>query len=195
MKDVQGVVFDLDGTLVTCQLCFQKMRQEIGCPLDEDILKFVESLSPNEKLVANQHIEQMELEDAHNATWITGAKKFITLLSSLNMPTAIITRNSREASDIKKRTNRIPIDTVVTREDAPAKPDPTALLALSEQWQILPKNMLYVGDYLHDINVAKNAGVKSALFCESDIPSYAKEADLVFHHYDELIRLFNTANT
>lgn len=190
MKHIDGVIFDLDGTLVSCELCFKTMRQEIGCPLDEDILAFVDNLDDDAKQIANDTIKRLELNDAYAATWITGAQEFIEHLNHLAIPTAIITRNSREASGIKITNNRIPIKTVITREDAPAKPDPTALINLSNQWQIPPEKLLYVGDYLHDINIAKNAGVNSALFCEQMIPNYAHLADHVFENYQSLKALF-----
>lgn len=190
MKHIKGVVFDLDGTLVSCDLCFQKMREEIGCPLEEDILTFVASLDDKAQTIANRKIKDLELADAYAATWIDGAKQFIKLLASYSIPMAIITRNSREASLIKKNNNQIPIDRIISREDAPAKPDPTALISLAEEWQLAPNTLLYIGDYLYDIEIARNAGVQSALFCEHGMPEYAKDADYVFECYKDFASLF-----
>jgi HAD superfamily hydrolase (TIGR01549 family) len=190
MKHIKGVVFDLDGTLVSCDLCFQKMREEIGCPLEEDILTFVASLDDKAQTIANRKIKDLELADAYAATWIDGAKQFIKLLASYSIPMAIITRNSREASLIKKNNNQIPIERIISREDAPAKPDPTALISLAEEWQLAPNTLLYIGDYLYDIEIARNAGVQSALFCEHGMPEYAKDADYVFECYKDFASLF-----
>jgi HAD superfamily hydrolase (TIGR01549 family) len=190
MKHIKGVVFDLDGTLVSCDLCFQKMREVIGCPLEEDILTFVASLDDKAQTIANRKIKDLELADAYAAKWIDGAKQFIQLLASYSIPMAIITRNSREASLIKKNNNQIPIERIISREDAPAKPDPTALISLAEEWQLAPNTLLYIGDYLYDIEIASNAGVQSALFCEHDMPEYAKDADYVFECYKDFASLF-----
>jgi HAD superfamily hydrolase (TIGR01549 family) len=190
MKHIKGVVFDLDGTLVSCDLCFQKMREVIGCPLEEDILTFVASLDDKAQTIANRKIKDLELADAYAATWIDGAKQFIKLLASYSIPMAVITRNSREASLIKKNNNQIPIDRIISREDAPAKPDPTALISLAEEWQLAPNTLLYIGDYLYDIEIARNAGVQSALFCEHGMPEYAKDADYVFECYKDFASLF-----
>ncbi|TMO83019.1 HAD family hydrolase [Pseudoalteromonas spongiae] len=191
MKHIKGVIFDLDSTLVTCKLCFKTMRKEIGCPLEQDILQFVDALDEPKQSIANHTIKRLELDDAHSATWIEGAEHFVQYLINKNYPTAIITRNSVEASSIKIANNQIPIETVITREDAPAKPDPTALLMLAEKWNIAPANLLYIGDFLHDINIAKNAGVESALFCEFETPDYAHQADYVFESYAELLQRFD----
>jgi HAD superfamily hydrolase (TIGR01549 family) len=190
MKHIKWVVFDLDGTLVSCDLCFQKMREVIGCPLEEDILTFVASLDDKAQTIANRKIKDLELADAYAAKWIDGAKQFIQLLASYSIPMAIITRNSREASLIKKNNNQIPIERIISREDAPAKPDPTALISLAEEWQLSPNTLLYIGDYLYDIEIARNAGVQSALFCEHGMPEYAKDADYVFECYKDFASLF-----
>ena len=73
---------------------------------------------------------------------------------------AIVTRNCREATAIKLANNAIPIDIVLTREDAPAKPDPTALLMVARQWQLNAEDCLYVGDFIYDQLAAENAGMK-----------------------------------
>jgi len=52
---------------------------------------------------------------------------------------------------------------VLTRECAPAKPDPTALLMIAEQWQIAPTQCLYVGDYIYDQLAAEKAGMRWVL--------------------------------
>ncbi|AIY67154.1 HAD family hydrolase [Pseudoalteromonas piratica] len=193
MNHIKGIIFDLDGTLVSCDLCFKTMREAIGCPLEEDILAFVESLSNEQQIIANQVIRDLELKDAHSAAWISGAKEFIDYLNQCNLPLAIVTRNSKEPSDIKITNNAIAIETIITRDDAPAKPDPTAILNLSSKWQIDPRDILYIGDYLHDINIAKNAGALSALFCEKEIPNYANQADYVFTCYAELLERFKAS--
>mmetsp|Transcript_16814 Transcript_16814/g.43703 ORF Transcript_16814/g.43703 Transcript_16814/m.43703 type:complete len:90 (+) Transcript_16814:1-270(+) len=77
-----------------------------------------------------------------------------------NLPIAIVTRNCREATAIKIVNNRIPIEFVLTREDAPAKPDPTALLHIAQHWQLQPKDCLYVGDFIYDQLAAENAGMQ-----------------------------------
>jgi HAD superfamily hydrolase (TIGR01549 family) len=76
------------------------------------------------------------------------------------LPMAIVTRNCRQATAIKVANNSIPIDYVLTREDAPAKPDPTALLMVANTWQLQPEDCLYVGDFIYDQQAAENAGMR-----------------------------------
>lgn len=192
MKHIKGVIFDLDGTLVSCTLCFKTMREAINCPPDEDILAYVDSLSSNSKTEANRIINQMELDEASSAIAITGAIDFIAHLNQLDIPIAILTRNNARAAKIKCINNNLHIDTVITRDDAPAKPNPQGIFDIANNWQLPLDSLLYIGDYLHDIQIAENAGIESALYCDSTkpTPSFANQATYVFNHYQEFAKNF-----
>jgi len=161
LDGIKGVIFDLDGTLVESSLNFTKMRADIGCPQHEDILTFVDAIACEKtKANANNTILQHELDDAQNAKWLAIGKEMVEKAQAHNLPMAIVTRNCREATAIKLANNNIPIDYVLTREDAPAKPDPTALLMVADTWQLQPEDCLYVGDFVYDQQAAENAGMK-----------------------------------
>lgn len=85
----------------------------------------------------------------------------------------------------------MPIQTVLTRSDAPAKPDPSALNAIATLWGMEQQHILYVGDYLYDIQAAHNANMRACLYAPSDIPAYANQADYIVKHFSELPRLIN----
>lgn len=160
LDGIKGVIFDLDGTLVESQLNFSAIREQIGCSKSEDILEFVDKLPDHEKAHANAVILQHEIADAENAKWLDIGKQMVQKAQANNLPMAIVTRNCTKATNIKIHNNQIPIDLVLTREDAPAKPDPTALLQIAEQWQLQPEECLYVGDYIYDQQAAENAGMR-----------------------------------
>ncbi len=163
----QGFIFDLDDTLVHSALDFARMRQDIHCPEGEDILGYLERLRQSDSEmadIADAIIMQHEIVEAQTSNWINGAQAFVEALHEQDIPTAIVTRNCREATAVKLQRNQIPIKTVITREDAPAKPDPTALLNIAKQWKIAPNQIAYVGDYVYDIQVAHNAGMQAWSF-------------------------------
>lgn len=161
LDGVKGVIFDLDGTLVESNLDFTIMRKVIGCPQHEDILTFVDAIDcERKKADAHNTILQHELDDARNAKWLSIGQEMVEKVQEHNLPMAIVTRNCREATAIKLANNKIPIDYVLTREDAPAKPDPTALLMVANTWQLLPADCLYVGDFIYDQQAAENAGMQ-----------------------------------
>tara|TARA_A200000113_G_scaffold152289_1_gene137212 strand:+ start:538 stop:1074 length:537 start_codon:yes stop_codon:yes gene_type:complete len=161
LSGIKGVIFDLDGTLVESSLNFTQIRIDVGCPQHEDILTFVDALScATTKANAHRTILQHELDDAQNAQWLPIGKAMVEKVQACNLPMAIVTRNCRQATAIKLANNNIPIDYVLTREDAPAKPDPTALLMVANTWQLQPEDCLYVGDFIYDQQAAENAGMK-----------------------------------
>lgn len=186
-KKFMAVIFDLDETLLTANIDFKAIRNAIGCAKGEDILVHLEAMTnEGEKQKALDMIREHEIQDAMQAEWIPGAKQMVNELKSANLPVAIVTRNSKEATHIKLHRNNVDIDTVITREHAPPKPDPTALLQIAEEWRIPPEKIAYVGDYIYDVLAANNAHMHSCLFLRRGMAEFAKLADFVFNDYTEL---------
>ncbi len=185
---IKGIIFDLDGTLVESSLDFELIRQQIGCPEDIDLLKYVDDLScQNSQAHANDIIIEHEYQDAITARPIKGMAELISAIEAAKMPTAIVTRNSLAASTMKVKQNAIAIDHVITREDYPAKPAPDALLAIANQWQIAPEHIMYVGDYLYDIQAANNAGMVACLITHGVEKRYQDLADVVIDELNQLM--------
>lgn len=184
---VDGVIFDMDGTLVNSTLDFALMRKLVGCPLGVDMLKFIEAMEDKKQReqAANLVIEH-EMTDARSSQWLPGAKELVNLLHQRNIPMAIVTRNSVEATRLKIDNNQIPIALVITRENHRPKPAPDALLAVAQTWDIAPNRLMYVGDFLYDVQAGNNAGMVSCLVTHGKTMDYADQADFVFDQLDEL---------
>lgn len=173
-----GVIFDLDNTLVSSTLNFDSIRSALGCPKDTDLLDFVDSLPQNQKVDANNLLIKYEMIDALNTKKLIGTDQLLSLLSELDIPCAIVTRNCRQAALLKIRHNNIDIPTLLTREDHKAKPAPDALLHIAKSWKAPPENLLYVGDYLYDLQAAQNANTMSCLVTYGKTMSYADLATI-----------------
>lgn len=181
-----GVIFDLDNTLVSSSLDFDIIRLSLGCSKDVDLLDFVETLPQKEKTEADELLIEYEINDALNATKLTGTDELLALLSRLVIPCAVVTRNSKQAAMLKLKNNNIDIPILLTREDHKAKPAPDALLYLAKLWDIPPENLLYVGDYLYDLQAAQNANTMSCLITYAKTVSYADLANIVVNDLTEL---------
>ena len=193
VEAIQGVIFDLDGTLVSSELDFSLIKAQIGCPCEQDLLDYIAQLpSPYMREEAMNIVHQHELQDAQFATILPGVTEAVNALKVKNIPMAIVTRNFDKAAAIKLQNNPLPIETVLTRSDAPAKPDPSALNAIATLWNINASNLLCVGDFLYDIQAAHNANMRACLYAPNAVPIYADQADYVLREFTELVTLIES---
>lgn len=184
----QALLFDLDGTLVDTRLDFVAMREELGFPEGLGVLEHLATLDDRLRMEqARAVIDRYEMEGAAAATWIDGAKNLLTTLQRRGIPTAILTRNSRTAVAKTDAMLGLPVDLVLTREDCAPKPDPEGLLLICERLTLAPRECLYVGDFIYDLQAARNAGMAAGLLLNGRNDSFRQHADLVVSALDELL--------
>jgi HAD superfamily hydrolase (TIGR01509 family) len=192
---LQGVIFDLDDTLVSSTLNFNKIKRSLNCPQNIDLLNFLDGKPQAERSIIEQQLIDYEISEAASSVILKGTYNLLTLLHDLNMPIAIVTRNCREAALIKINNNNLNIPILISRVEHPAKPAPDALLFLANQWNNPPENLLYVGDYLYDIQAAINAKTMSCLVTHGNTPDYAHLATLVVNELTDLQKIIENTHS
>lgn len=193
-KPVSAVFFDLDGTLVTSSLNFAAIRAELGYQQPVDFLSLMEQLpAPEAKRIA-EIIEQHERDDASKSQAIDGAAELLDFCRHQNWPTVVVTRNSHQIAAEKLARAQLQVDRLIARDDAPAKPDPTIFHQLFDQYQLQADQVVYLGDYIYDIETARNAGMISALLCQHERPEYSSQADLCVASLEALQHSLMTHN-
>ncbi|ALO43897.1 HAD family hydrolase [Pseudoalteromonas phenolica] len=185
----QGVIFDLDNTLVSSSLNFKHIRDEIGCTEHTDLLTYIEQLPEVEAQAAMDIVLSHEYQDAESAVLMPGVVECLAALAEQNIKMAVVTRNCQHAAQLKLAKTGLEFDIVLTRDDAPAKPDPTALLQVADSWQVNPSQCIYVGDFLFDIQAADNAQMDSCLYIIDACPDYADTATYTIEHFSQLTKL------
>ena len=190
LKHIRGIVFDLDGTLVTSNLDFSLIRSELGCPDELDLLTYVDRLSVSERVEAEAIIHRHEVEDAEQSEWLPGAEVFVQHCIESHLPLAILTRNSDFSSRRKIAKNKIPISYLFTRENSEPKPDPSALNQIASAFALPNESVLMVGDYKYDLQAGRNANMPTCLVnCEGE-PDYLHLADYRFQSFIDFHEAF-----
>ncbi|ART79680.1 HAD family hydrolase [Oceanisphaera avium] len=189
LNDIRGVIFDLDGTLAHSNPDFVGLRAELGMAPGADILAHIESLNDEgARTRAEALVHDYEIRSSQVATWVEGAKELIDYLRSKSLPMAILTRNIPQAAQMTINNLGIDIELVLTRLDAKPKPHPEGIEIICQQWQLAPSDILYIGDYLFDLQTAQNAGSRCALYFPEAVPEYAHQADMLVQCYHSFIQ-------
>lgn len=184
---LEGIIFDLDGTLVDSRLDFAAIRRELHCPDGVGVLEYIDTLAEDDQPAARQVVLRHEREGAERAVWMPGAKECLARLTDAGIPVAILTRNAREIADLTLRRLGVRIEHLLGREDAPPKPAPDGLLQLASRWALSPDRLAYVGDFRFDLQAAGNAGMAGVYYDPQDSGEYSELADMVIQHFDVLL--------
>lgn len=187
----RGVIFDLDGTLVDSPLDFDRIRADMQLPPGVGILEALAGYSPGPELTRLLAIlHDHELRSAEQAALIEGVPQVLEWLDHHSIPTAVLTRNSRPCAELTLNRLGLRFSQVVTREDAPPKPDPAGLLQICACWNLTPRDVVFLGDYLFDLEAGRRAGMSTILFAPGDLPPFASLADAVIRAFADAIPLF-----
>jgi HAD superfamily hydrolase (TIGR01509 family) len=185
-RPLRAIAFDLDSTLTRPYLDFRRLRQQLNLP-EGDILSWLAALPPAERVLASQLIEAFEQDGVENVTWNEGAQEVLATVRAMDLPLAIVTRNSRASLAAVCRRLGIGVDLLVAREDAPPKPDPACLHYTAKQLAVPIEQLLMIGDYRHDMDAGRAAGAMTVLLTNGRPPSWPVEADLIIEQLHDLL--------
>jgi HAD superfamily hydrolase (TIGR01509 family) len=191
---IRGVIFDLDGTLVDSGLDFDLMRLEMQLPPGMMILEAMAQLSEPRASECREILARHEWEGAERATLMPGVVEFLAQLEERGIRRAVLTRNGRKVALATLNRLGLRFDPVVAREDAPAKPDPTAVWEICKNWGMTPEQVAIVGDFYLDMETGRRGGIRTVLYTAQNEPRDVKGFDLAdhclrcFQQSDELLK-------
>lgn len=163
LQQIQTVLFDLDGTLTLPVLDFPAMRRALAIPDGESITHALQRRATPEREAGFAYIRQCELEAARKAHPSPGAIELVNWLQRRGTPTAIITRNFRQAVDVTLEILGLRFDVIITRDCAPPKPAPDPIHEALSRLGREANSTLMVGDYEDDMQAGKAAGTYTCL--------------------------------
>ena len=190
---VNAVIFDLDGTLTEPVLDFDKIRSEMGLSSESvDILTAMEAMDPIQQEQAQSILARHEHHAAQNSQLNDGVTELLAELHQRKIPIGLLTRNTRENTLHIARQHQLDFDTIVARHDGPAKPDAYGVLKICNHFNSAPSETLVVGDFLHDLQAAHNAGAVAVLMkTHPKAELYQHQADYSITHMSDLLNLIN----
>lgn len=215
LKDIEAVIFDLDGTLVDSMWMWKSIDIEylakFGLEMPEDLQRCIEGMSFSEtavyfkeRFMLPDSLEQIK-SDWNEMAWKKyefevplkdGVKEFLTYLKQNNIPAGIATSNSRELVDLIIDTHDMKgyFSSIRTScEVSKGKPSPDIYLLVAEDLGVSPQNCLVFEDVLQGVMAGKNAGMKVCAvydeYSEKDIEEKKKLADYYVNSMNEVLKL------
>ena len=206
MKNFEGIIFDIDGTLTsTNELIFasfnhiakkylnktfsnEEIKSLFGPPEDVIIKKFCGDRFEEGK----KDYYDFYTKNHHMADLYPGIIDILKDLKRRNIFLSIYTGKGREAATITLKKHEIfdYFDLVITGDDVKEhKPSPEGINIFIEKFNLDRDKVLMIGDSTGDIKAARGAGVKIASVVWD---SYSKDrvlkagSDYVFHSVEEL---------
>ncbi|MFL5341936.1 MAG: HAD family hydrolase [Gemmataceae bacterium] len=174
---LRGIVFDLDGTLVSQELDFDAIRRAIGLPTGTPLLEALAAMEIAERERAAVILDEHETSAAARAVLLPGVAELLQWLDARGLRRGLLSRNSRRSVEAVLARCGLRFDPALGREDAPFKPNPHGLQQICAQWEAQPAEVLMVGDYLYDIQAGRAAGTRTALLTHGRDWPFAHLAD------------------
>lgn len=186
-------IFDLDNTLADSAIDFNAMRQQLGLPLDQDILAAISTRPTAEATVLRRRLAELEREYALHARPLPGAHALLTSLVERSARLGILTRNSHANAlqtlavcDLAKFFDPAH---VLGRDEAAPKPDPDGIRKLLAAWGAAPETAVMVGDFRYDLEAGRRAGVTTLYYDAAGQDLWTTEADFRVQSHAELLAL------
>jgi HAD superfamily hydrolase (TIGR01509 family) len=190
---VQAIAFDLDGTLVDSKIDFTELRRTLGLAPEDPILEVIDTWPESKRVWGHEIVHQFEVAGAEKSKIIEGVPETLSFLNHREIPFSIFTRNSRATAMQTLKMHGLTCDLVLTRNDAEPKPKPDGLHLIAKHFSITTSSLLFVGDYLYDLQAGLSAGAPTALFLPDpanvDFPTAG--AVFCFQRYPELVSWLN----
>jgi len=187
VRRYDGVIFDMDGTLVRSPLDFRAIRRELGIAPTEGILEAIAAMPTEARRHAERRLLEIELEAARQSSLTPGAGEVLRRVAQAGLKTALLTRNAGAAMEMVLARFGLRFDLAWSREFGPIKPEPDGILRACRTLGLAPARVACVGDFRYDVMAARSAGAASVLLLEGDRPDWAAEADCVIDRLEEIL--------
>lgn len=184
-RDVRGVLFDLDGTLMDTPLAIaavvreviagragtdvppEQVRRLVGMPLGPLFAQLL-NIPDTDPAVQEAITDYRQLYARHvtprsRELLYPGVEDGLAALRDLGLKLAVATNKISPVARAMLEAGSILdlFDTVIGADDAPPKPDPRMGLLAAQAIGVPPEQAVMVGDTAYDVLMASGAGMRS----------------------------------
>ena len=194
-REVKGVLFDMDQTLVTSSLDFKLMRSRLGILPTQDIVATMRSWDGTKREEAERIVKDLERAALDEMEAYEGAHELLSFLASKQIPMTIITRNNLDplAHCMEKHFAAYPLAPLIHRDShVLPKPHPDGFLFAAAGWKVDARDCVIVGDHGDDLACGKAAGGVGVLVRRMGNEAFEEMADLVVDKLVDVIPLLET---
>ncbi len=185
-------IFDLDGTLTHPVHDFAAIRRELGVPDHAPILEHLATLPADEAAPRLAWLDAIETAACARAMPRPGAATLLAALHRRGCRLGIVSRNRlasiRRTLEAAGLNGYFADPDLVGRDEAPPKPDPAGLTLLLTAWRAAPCDAVMVGDFVHDLDAGRAAGVATVYLDWQRSARWTAHADLTLHGLEGLMR-------
>ena len=182
---MDGIIFDMDGTLTVPVIDFAEMRAALGCE-GHDIAAWLQAQPEPQRRQGWAMVERFERTAVDRLELRAGCLSLLQRCQLERIPMALVTRNRQPAVDALLAKVGPLFDPVLTRDFKPIKPDPAPVHHILAQWGIEAAHTLFVGDYRHDIECGRAAGTATCFVRYPGKEDFSELADLAVDSLSEL---------
>jgi HAD superfamily hydrolase (TIGR01549 family) len=152
----QAVLFDMDGTILEpVEDGLPEFKAHWGIAPDQLVIPNLHRLPPE----AAEAFRLLEVRVADQSVLRTGVRELLKELRAAGIKTALVTNNATSSAKTVLAKHHVNFDLVLSRDDAPMKPEPDMLLLALERLQTSPSDAIMVGDTRPDLGAARNAKI------------------------------------
>jgi HAD superfamily hydrolase (TIGR01549 family) len=167
----RAILFDMDGTLTRPLLDFPRIKAEMGIG-DRPILEALAELDPAQRAAAQGILHRHEEEASAKSTLNPGCAELLDWLYRHQIKVALVTRNSRRSVRTVLQRHGLRIDVLITRDDAPPKPDPAPLRLACARLDVSEPDAWMVGDGVYDMEAGAAAEMATVWISQGRIRSF-----------------------
>jgi phosphoglycolate phosphatase len=219
-QDVQGFIFDIDGTLlntlpeiaISVNTVLEKYhlpphpvdayRAFVGKGVEHLVQKAFQISKNNTdfKAILADVMEQYSQNIGKYSSLFPGIEDLLQKIADKSYPIAVLSNKPQKLAEesISRFFPHLTISPVIgAHDDHPLKPDPWGLESISKEWKIPLSTIVFFGDSVVDVHTAKSCGTKSAAVSWGFCPQARLEKhkpDFLFDNVQDIVDHFSLSS-